>query len=45
MNIFKTLIYLTTFFGIVGYLETGNLIYGILIAIGIIGIIKINLNK
>jgi len=45
MKLLKTIIYLTTFTGIVGYLETGNLIYGILTAIGTIGIIKINLNK
>lgn len=45
MNVIKTLTYLTTFTGIVGYLETGNLIFAFMIAIGTIGIIKINLNK
>lgn len=45
MQIIKTLTYLTTFIGIVGYLETGNLIYTIAIAAGVIGIIKINLKK
>lgn len=41
----KTIIYLNTFIGIVGYLETENLIYTIAIATGVIGIIKINLKK
>lgn len=45
MTLLKTLIYITTFIGIVGYLETGNLMYTIATAIGTIGIIKINLNK
>ena len=45
MIVLKTIIYLMSFIGIVGYLETGNLIYIIATAIGIIGIIKIKLNK
>lgn len=45
MNLIKTLTYLTTFTGIVGYLETGKLIYTIAIAVGVIGIIKINFKK
>ena len=45
MILLKSIIYLLAFFGIVGYLETGNLMYTIATAIGVIGIIKINLNK
>jgi len=45
MTLLKSIIYLLAFFGIVGYLETGNLIFAFMIAIGTIGIIKINLNK
>ena len=45
MIILKTIIYLIDFIGIVGYLETGNLIYTMATAIGVIGIIKINFNK
>ena len=45
MIVLKTIMYLIAFIGIVGYLETGNLMYTIATAIGVIGIIKIKLNK
>ena len=45
MTLLKTIIYLLAFFGIVGYLETGIIIYLLPIVIGVIWIIKINLNK
>ena len=45
MTLLKTIIYLLAFFGIFGYLETGIIIYLLPIVIGVIGIIKINLNK
>lgn len=41
----KTFLYLLTFIGVVGYLETGNLIFTIAIAIGTVGIININFKK
>ncbi len=45
MTLLKTILFLLAFFGIVGYLETVNIIFLLLIVIGVIWIIKINLNK
>ncbi len=45
MTLLKTILFLLAFIGIVGYLETGIIIYLLPIVIGVIGIIKINLNK
>ena len=47
MTLLKTILFLLAFIGAVGYLETGIIIYllPIAIAIGTIGIVKINLNK
>jgi hypothetical protein len=44
-TLLKTMLFLLTFAAVVSYLETGNIIYLLPIAIGTIGIIKINLNK
>jgi len=40
-TLLKTFIYLLTFIGVVGYLETGKIIFTFITAIGVIGIIKI----
>ena len=45
MTLLKTILFLLALIGAVGYLETGIIIYLLPIVIGIIGIIKINLNK
>ena len=45
MTLLKSILFLLAFFGIVGYLETGIIIYLLPIVIGVIGIIKISLNK
>ena len=45
MTLLKTILFLLAFIGIVGYLETVNIIFLLLIVIGVIWIIKINLNK
>ena len=45
MTLLKTILFLLAFIGIVGYLETVNIIYLLLIVIGVIWIIKISLNK
>lgn len=45
MTLLKTILFLLAFIGSVGYLETGIIIYLLAILIGVIGIIKINLNK
>jgi hypothetical protein len=45
MTLLKTILFLLAFIGAVGYLETVNIIYLLLIVIGVIWIIKISLNK
>lgn len=45
MTLLKTILFLLAFIGIVGYLETVNIIYLLAILIGVIWIIKISLNK
>lgn len=45
MTLLKTILLLLAFIGAVGYLETGIIIYLLAVAIGVIGIIKIKLNK
>ena len=45
MTLLKTILFLLAFIGAVGYLENGIIIYLLAVAIGVVGIIKINLNK
>ena len=45
MTLLKTILFLLAFIGAVGYLETVNIIYLLPIVIGVIVIVKINLNK